>query len=96
LPKRPRPGSRQRRKERKRPAASQPAPSAAVTPREPPEAPRRADAHSGSSSVTTTPTKATARHIAKDYSYVFGELRRIGIIVLVIVAGLIAAAVALR
>jgi hypothetical protein len=46
--------------------------------------------------VATTSAKATARHIVKDYSYVFGELRRIGIIVLVIVAGLIAAAVALR
>ncbi len=96
MPKRPRPGSRQRRKERKRPTASQSAPSAAVTPRETPEAPRRADVPARSSPVTTTSAKPAARHIARDYSYVFGELRRIGIIVLVIVAGLIAAAVALR
>ena len=46
--------------------------------------------------MATTSAKPTARHIAKDYGYVLGELRRIGIIVLVIVAGLIAAAVALR
>jgi hypothetical protein len=46
--------------------------------------------------VSTTSAKPVARHIAKDYSYVLGELRRIGIIVLVIVAGLIAAAVVLR
>ena len=46
--------------------------------------------------MATTSTKPAARHIAKDYSYVFGELRRIGIVVLVIMAGLIAAAVALR
>jgi hypothetical protein len=46
--------------------------------------------------VSTTSAKPAARHIAKDYSYVFGELRRVGIIVLIILAGLIAAAVALR
>jgi hypothetical protein len=96
LPKRPRPGGRRRRKERKQPTPTQPAPSAAVTPREAPEAPPRADVPAGRSPVTTTSAKPTARHIAKDYSYVFGELRRIGIIVLVIVAGLVAAAVVLR
>jgi len=54
------------------------------------------EAPAGGSSVATTPTKPAARHIAKDYSYVFGELRRITIIVLAIVAGLVAAAIALR
>ncbi len=46
--------------------------------------------------MATTSSKPAARHIAKDYSYVFGELRRIAIIVGVVVAGLVAAAVALR
>jgi hypothetical protein len=96
LPKRPRPGGRQRRKERRRLTPSQPGPSAVVTPRETPEAPSRADVPAGGSPVATTSTKPAARHIARDYSYVFGELRRIGIIVVVIVAGLVAAAVALR
>ncbi|GAF71522.1 unnamed protein product [marine sediment metagenome] len=67
-----------------------------MTPREAPEAPRRADVAAGGSPAATTSTKPAARHIAKDYSYVFGELRRIAIIVGVVVAGLVAAAVALR
>lgn len=101
MPKRPRPGgrrfaSKQRRRERKQPTPSQAGPSPVVTPRETPEAPRRADVAAGGSPVGTTSTKPAARHIAKDYSYVFGELRRIAIIVGVIVAGLVAAAVALR
>jgi len=75
---------------------SQAGPPLIATPGETPEAPRRADVPAGGSSVATTSTKPAARHIAKDYSYVFGELRRIAIIVLVIVAGLVAAAVALR
>jgi hypothetical protein len=101
LPKRPRPGGRrfaprQRRKERRGSAASQAGPSAVVTPGETPEASRRADVPAGGSPAATTSTKPAARHIAKDYSYIFGELRRISIIVLVIVAGLVAAAIALR
>jgi hypothetical protein len=96
LPKRPRPGGRQRRKERRQSTPSQAGPSPVVTPRETPEAPRRADVAAGGSPVATTSTKPAARHIVKDYSYVFGELRRIAIIVGVIVAGLVAAAVALR
>jgi hypothetical protein len=101
LPKRSRSGGRrlapkQRRKERRRSTPSQAGPSPILTPRETPEAPRRVEAPAGGSSVATTPTKPAARHIAKDYSYVFGELRRITIIVLAIVAGLVAAAVALR
>jgi hypothetical protein len=75
---------------------SQAGPSPIDTPSETSEAPRRADVPAAGSSVATTSTKATARHIAKDYSYVVGELRRIAIIVVVIVAGLVAAAVALR
>jgi hypothetical protein len=50
----------------------------------------------GGSSVATAPTKPATRHIARDYSYILGELRRIIIIGLVIVAGLVAAAVVLR
>ncbi|MGA9350394.1 MAG: hypothetical protein WBW48_16550 [Anaerolineae bacterium] len=101
MPKRPRPGGRrfaprQRRKERRELTPSQAGPSAVVTPRETPEAPRRADVPAGGSPVATTSTKPATRHIAKDYSYVFGELRRIGIIMLGIVAGLVAAAIALR
>lgn len=75
---------------------SQAGPSLIVTPRETPEAPRRAEVPASGSSVATAPTKPAARHIVKDYTYVFGELRRIAIIVVVIVAGLVAAAVALR
>jgi len=101
LPKRPRSGGRrfeprQRRKERRRSTPSQAGPSPIVTPRETAEAPRRAEVPAGDSSVGTTPTKPTARHIAKDYSYVFGELRRIAIVMVVIGAGLVAAAVVLR
>ena len=96
MPKRPRPGGKQRRRERRQSTPSQAGPSPIVTPREAPEAPRRADVAAGGSSVATTSTKPAARHIAKDYSYVFGELRRIAIIVGVVVAGLVAAAVALR
>jgi hypothetical protein len=61
-----------------------------------PEAPRRADAAAGGSPVATTSAKPAVRHIGKDYSYIFGELRRIAIILSVIVAGLVAAAVVLR
>jgi hypothetical protein len=61
-----------------------------------PEAPRRADVPGSGSTIATSPAKPAARHIVRDYSYVFGELRRVAIIVLVIVAGLVAAAVALR
>ena len=101
MSKRPRSGGRrfvprQRRKERKQSAPSQAGPSLVLTPKETPEAPRRADVPAGGSSVATASTKPAARHIARDYSYVFGELRRIAIIMLVIVAGLVAAAVALR
>jgi hypothetical protein len=101
LPKRPRSGgrrltARQRRKERRQSTPSQAGPSLIGTPKGTPETPARADVPAGGSSVATTSTKPAARHIAKDYSYVFGELRRIAIIVLVIVAGLVAAAVALR
>jgi hypothetical protein len=71
-------------------------PAPVVTPKEIPQAPRRADVATGGFSVATTPAKAAARHIVKDYSYVLGELRRIMILMLVIVAGLVAAAVALR
>jgi hypothetical protein len=46
--------------------------------------------------VATTSSKPAVRHISKDYTYIFGELRRIAIILSVIVAGLVAAAVALR
>jgi hypothetical protein len=67
-----------------------------VTPSKIPEAPRRADVPTGGSSVAASSAKPTARHIAKDYSYVLGEVRRIVIIMLVIVAGLVAAAVVLR
>ena len=70
--------------------------SPVATPGEAPEAPSRADIPAGGSSAATTPSKPAARHIARDYSYVFGELRRIAIIMLAIVAGLVAAAVALR
>ena len=76
------------------PGQAVPSPTRASS--EPPEAPRHADVAVGSSSATTTSPKPAARHIVKDYSYVFGELRRIAIIVLVIAAGLVAAAVALR
>jgi len=101
LPKRPRPGggrfaSKQRRRERKQSTPSQAGPSPVVTPRETPEAPRRADVAAGGSPAATASPKPAARHIAKDYSYVFGELRRIAIIVGIVVAGLVAAAVALR
>jgi len=101
LPKRPRSGGRRfaprrRTKERRRSMPSQAGPSPIVTPKESPEAPRRAEVPSGDSSAATTSTKPAARHIVRDYSYVFGELRRIAIIVVVIVAGLVAAAVALR
>ncbi|MGD0204896.1 MAG: hypothetical protein ABSB57_00380 [Dehalococcoidia bacterium] len=72
------------------------APAPVVTPKELPQAPRRAGVPTGGFSVATTPTKAGARHIVKDYSYVLGELRRIMILMFVIVAGLVAAAVALR
>ena len=75
---------------------SQTGPSLVVTSREPPELPRHAEVPAGGSSVTTTSTKPAARHMLKDYSYVFGELRRIAIVLLVIVVGLVAAAVALR
>jgi hypothetical protein len=71
-------------------------PAFGATPARIPAAPRRAEAAAGGFSVATTPTKAAARHIVKDYSYVLGELRRIMIVLLVIVAGLVAAAVALR
>jgi len=101
LPKRPRSGgrrfvARQRRKERKQPMPGQAAPSPTLASRESPEAPRHADVAAGGSSAATTSPKPAARHIVKDYSYVFGELRRIAIIVLAIAAGLVAAAVALR
>lgn len=101
MPKRPRSGgrrfiARQRRKERRQSTPSQAGPSLVGRPKETPETPARADVPAGGSSVATTSTKPATRHIAKDYSYVFGELRRIAIIVLVIVAGLVAAAVALR
>jgi len=101
LPRRPRPGGRrftpkQRRKERKRSTPSQRGPSAVVTPRETPEAPRHTDVAAGGSPVATTSSKPAVRHISKDYTYIFGELRRIAIILSVIVAGLVAAAVALR
>ena len=75
---------------------SQAGPSPTAAPREIPEAPRRADVPASGSSAASTATKPAARHIAKDYSYVFGELRRIAIIVGVIAAGLVAAAVVLR
>ena len=75
---------------------SQAGPSPILTPRETPEVPRRADVPAGGPSVATPSTKPAARHIARDYSYIFGELRRIAIIVVVIAAGLVAAAVALR
>ena len=75
---------------------SQAGPSPIVTPRDTPESPRRAEIPAGGSSVATTSTKPAARHIVRDYSYVFGELRRIAIVVVVVVAGLVAAAVALR
>jgi hypothetical protein len=75
---------------------SQAGPSPVVTPGEAPAAARRADVPTGGASVGTASTKPAARHIARDYSYVFGELRRLTIIVVAIVAGLIAAAVVLR
>jgi hypothetical protein len=101
LPKRPRSGGRrfaprQRRKERRQSTPSEAGPSLTPTPRAAAEVPRRADVPAGGSSVATASTKAAARHIARDYSYVSGELRRIIIIALVIVAGLVAAAVVLR
>jgi hypothetical protein len=101
LPKRPRSGGkrfapRQRRKERRQPKPSQAGPSAAPTPRAAPEVPRRAEVPAGGSSVATAPTKPSTRHVARDYSYIPGELRRIIIIALVIMAGLVAAAVILR
>jgi hypothetical protein len=101
LSRRPRSGgrrltARQRRKERKQSMPDQAVPSPTLASREPSEAPRHADVAAGGSSAATTSAKPAARHIAKDYSYVFGELRRIAIIVLAIVAGLVAAAVALR
>jgi hypothetical protein len=65
-------------------------------PRAAPEVPRRAEVSTGGSSVATASTKPATRHIARDYSYISGELRRIIIIALVIVAGLVAAAVVLR
>jgi len=45
---------------------------------------------------TGTATKAAARHISRDYSYVPGELKRIAITVGIIIAGLVGAAIALR
>jgi len=75
---------------------SEASPAPVGMPREIPEAPRRADVPAGGSSVATASSKPTARHIGRDYSYVLGELRRIIIIMLVIVAGLVAAAVVLR
>jgi len=101
LPKRPRAGgrrltARQRRKDRRQSTPSQAGPAPIGAPRETPETPRRADVPAGGSSVAATSTKPAARHITKDYSYIFGELRRIAITMLVIVAGLVAAAVALR
>jgi hypothetical protein len=101
LPKRPRPrggrpGPRQQRREPKRSTSSQTDASLAGAPRKTPEAPRRAEVAAGHSSVAVTSSKPATRHIARDYSYVSGELIRIAIIMLVIVAGLVAAAVVLR
>ncbi|MCJ7509338.1 MAG: hypothetical protein MUP14_00390 [Dehalococcoidia bacterium] len=101
MPKRPRPGGRrfvprQRPKERRQSEPGEATPARGVTPARIPEAPRRAAVPAGGFSVATTPTKSAARHIVKDYGYVLGELRRIMIVLLVIVAGLVAAAVALR
>jgi len=66
-----------------------------VAPEEPAEratehAPRRVSA------PTSTATKTASRHISRDYSYVPSDLKRIAITVGIIVAGLIAAAIALR
>ncbi|MGQ9572927.1 MAG: hypothetical protein ACUVV3_07060 [Dehalococcoidia bacterium] len=65
-------------------------------PKESPGTSRHAVVSPAGSAAAAASTKSAARHIAKDYSYVLGELRRIAIIVLAIVAGLVAAAIALR
>jgi len=44
--------------------------------------------------VTVVPL--TSRHVARDYSYVLAELRRIALVIAVIVVGLIVTAAALR
>ena len=72
-----------------RPAVSVVAPE--ETAEHPDRVPRRASPVTG-----TAATKTASRHIQRDYSYVPGELKRIAITVGAIIAGLIAAAIALR
>ena len=55
-----------------------------------PEPPRRV------SPSTATAARTAARHISRDYSYVPGELKRIGITVGIIIVSLITAAFFLR
>ena len=82
-----------REREAPPPTGTRPA-SSVVSPGETSEraepAPRRV------STTTTAASKTASRHIIRDYSYVRGELGRIAITMGAIIAGLIAAAIALR
>ena len=101
MAKRSRPGGRrtrggQRAKERRAsPAEGRPALSIVSSPEgtEAAETTRRQDAVQASASAAPG---APSRHMARDYGYVLGELRRIVITGAIIVAGLAVAAVVLR
>jgi hypothetical protein len=92
LPRRYRPPIRRRKKKQSRPNV----PTTSV----PPSAPGEADEEEASKPVQAWPAVTaapqTVRHIARDYSYVVSELRRIAPIIAVIIAGLILAAAFLR
>ena len=97
MPRRRRARGRRPREIQEREASSPPEarPALSVVRREE-AAERAAPAPRRVSPSTGTATKAAARHIMRDYSYVPGELKRIAITVGIIVAGLIGTAIALR
>jgi hypothetical protein len=84
-----------RRREREAPSPTEARPALSIV--RPGETSERAEpAARRVSTSTTTAGKTASRHISRDYSYVHGELRRIAITMGIIIAGLIAAAIALR
>ena len=89
-------GARQRRKERGRSAPGEVLSAPAAPRTETPTAPSHGQARASSPAVALSSPKPAARHIGRDYSYVFGELRRIAIVVGIVLAGLVVATVALR
>ncbi len=101
MAKRSRPGGRrsrggQRGRERKA-SSAQGRPAPAVV--SPPEPAANAEVARSQDAVEPSPSAASGvsvRHVARDYSYVLGELRRIVITGAIIVAGLAVAAVILR